>query len=641
MVDDLIRSPQKQPNPQEGWGRFSRWIAGGQAWLRRAGFVEASGRVALSLPFIALASWTPLLLRLLHMREGGYEIRRFDWTGICGDVMIGMFVTLLLVLARRAGVFVFVFCVLLWGALNAGYYEFLRQFGSSFFLIHAGEMLHPTFVEGSGTTLTHPALMAGSILATGVFAWLAGNVMRPLRLRTVALIASALFIAVEVLPVKDNMTVWRTRDFVSANLRDVMQRVIATPGAGHAQASEGREAGLLPQPDLSGRPFLQAAGPRNVILVFVESISGGQIPSLARVHGVDSKLTMPRLDAIARANLSYSTFITHQKQSNRGLYAALCGDLPRLAAGIPKMSDIANATGKRCLPEILKDAGYTTLFMKSANSNYMLMGQFARKTGFERAYGEEGFDVSVPRWKWGLDDRSLYAGALAEIARLDQGNKPYFLSLFTSGTHHPYNVPETFQGAKSGTWQERAWAFADLAVDEFVSALQSRGYLDDTLLILTSDEATPIDEVIDRKEERLNGMTENWGYVIVEAPEVGAHDRIDTPYQQADMTLSILDYLGLGDKASPFTGRSLFRHYEMPRSFFYANVYKRRIYQYDEGRSLSICDETLSTCRVFDASTGTLFGHSLAVTDDDGRPSNELRAVRAISVRSPVAMPRS
>ena len=47
---------------------------------------------------------------------------------------------------------------------------------------------------------------------------------------------------------------------------------------------------------------------------------------------------MPRLDDLARGNLSFTHFFTLQRKTNRGVYALLCGDLPNLAGGLPKMS---------------------------------------------------------------------------------------------------------------------------------------------------------------------------------------------------------------------------------------------------------------------------------------------------------------
>ena len=592
---------------------------------RATWFAGLRGMLRAMFPLLP-AALLPLSFRLIHMAEAGASPRIFDIGGVLADLGLGLAVSLLLVMALRARLILFAVGLALWLALNAGYYEFLRVYDSPYFLIHVGNMLSPAFVEGSGTELSHPWFLALAALVTLASLYAGRHSLAGARSGRLAWVAISLLAVVQILPQDNNAPVWRQRNLVSSNLADVGTRVIAP--AFHAEASgvETPELAAFLRPDLDGKPILQAAGKRNVIIVFVESMSGGQLPSLAAAHGNTSVLELGAMDAIARDGLSFSTFITHQKQSNRGLFGALCGAYPHLASMTPDMSEVANGFARRCLPEVLKQNGYATLFLKAADSSYMQMGAFMQKIGFERAFGAEGFDPSLPRGRWGLDDATLYAESLKQIDALAKGDQPFFLTLFTSSTHHPFAVPESFTDKPGQPDRERAFAFADRSEADFIAALNARGILDDTLVLLTSDEASPITEPTYRKDDLLNGMTENWGLMVALSPE-RATGRIDTPFQQSDLPLSVLDYLGLGAQGDGFIGRSLFRRYDTPRPAYFANVYKSRSYEYLPGQELSVCDEALTGCTRYDASKGGLFSNDLVVTQRDAPASPMMRAV--------------
>lgn len=108
-----------------------------------------------------------------------------------------------------------------------------------------------------------------------------------------------------------------------------------------------------------------------MIIAFIEAIAGSHMHSIAAAHGNLHEVNMPKPDAIYLRGLAYAAFITHQKMSSRGGYSALCGDLPRLLAGIAKMTGIASGQEKPCLASVLRDHGYMTLFTKEEDSDYM------------------------------------------------------------------------------------------------------------------------------------------------------------------------------------------------------------------------------------------------------------------------------
>jgi hypothetical protein len=65
---------------------------------------------------------------------------------------------------------------------------------------------------------------------------------------------------------------------------------------------------------------------------------------------------------------------------------------------------------------------------------------------------------------------------------------------------------------------------------------------------------------------------------------------------QADIPLSVLDYLGHAGQWSQGLGRSLFRRYEAPRLLAFGNTYSRLVGLLDEAMEVTLCDESFAHC---------------------------------------------
>ena len=585
--------------------------------------------------FVAACTLLPALFRALHMAENDYKMFWIDLRGLASDIGVGMLAGALLLQLRRFGLAAVALASLAWLLVNVGYYEFLRMFGSPYALGHIGFLGDRTFVDGSATSFSHPGLVA--VLAFVLIA--AGLLLRPVAAPRGKWVAGAAVLALipHLMPGNAKMSEWRQTDFVTSNIRDVVQRNLS----GDSVASTAHAASAVwpkLKADLHGEKWLGAKGRPNVLLVFIEGISGAHLPSLARGAGLSSDVVMPRLDSMAADGVMFRRFVTLQNQSNSGIYAALCGDLPQFVIGVPKMTQVANGAPRPCLPAFLGKAGYATAFVKSANSNFMQMRDFGLKAGFDRVYGEEAAPSDLPRAKWGLTDDGLYRVALDEIEGFESRNQPWFLTLFTSGTHHPFSIPSdaVVDGA---TPRQRAWDFADRSIADFVAALRDKGVLDDTLVIITSDEASKVESQGSRAEENLWALPENWGFVLALAP--GAPRRtVDAYFAQSDIALSVLDYLGIADGVGQMAGRSLFRDYPAPREIVFAAVYQRRVHLFDTATGqLTRCSEALTDCHVYRAPDGELFSSSLREIRELAAAPERLREYRDFSIELPALPP--
>ena len=541
----------------------------------------------------------PVSLRTLLLFEQGLAPDVGDLRGLLSDLTAALGVAVVVgLLARKRG-WLGVGSLLLWALLCYGNYEHVRANGTNMALRYAGYLADPTFLRGSALAVTQPWLLAGALLATLGFGWAALRPGARLRLPTLV-IGCALATAVQAFwHVSPETPEWRQAHFALQNIawltRGSPARDFAEPPAlGESAPDPDREL----TPDLDGEPVVAFGGAKtNVLLVMLEGVSGAYIePIVVANERRPIAISMPELGRIARDNVTFTSFIAQQRQTNRGEYALLCGEVPRLVSAEAKMTELASRSdphsGKRCLPAALAEAGYATVYLQAAPMTFMLKDRFMPKIGFERSLGDVYFENAYSRSKWGVDDRTFFEQSLRMIEELRGGERPWFLTLLTAGTHHPQNVPADFLQDAELDRRQRAFQYLDVAIGEFVDELEARGVLDDTLVLLTSDESQGMHVKMVDMQTRL---VQSWGFLIALLPE-GARLAIDTPQAQFDIPLSTLDWLGLADYAHGFSGRSVFRRYAKPRALVFGNTYFDRVGNLDPDGQLVICSEDLERC---------------------------------------------
>jgi hypothetical protein len=369
---------------------------------------------------------------------------------------------------------------------------------------------------------------------------------------------------------------------------------------------------FLPQ-DVSGAPVIPYPSTgENILLIIEEGIS----------HQASTSKHMPFLAGLHNQGISYENFVSLQKQTNRGVYALLCNDWPNFLTKEAK-SDIVGQYGVRekCFPEILRENGYSTVFMQGAPLGYMRKDRFAEKAGFSEIVGASGYPAFRARSKWGVDDETLYWHVLKKIDALEQLGKPWFVSLLTVSAHHPYLVP----GNKSPSGPE-VLGFVDGALRKFIQGLRSRGLMKDTLVIVTADEAA-FAQKGRYGEQAQKEISMNHAVMVVLAPRSDGHQVRQGLFSQADIALSVLDYLGLD--LGRTSGRSLFREYKDPRPLVFGNVYTSKIYTVDDHNILYTCSLDLE-CSAYSVEGHSIFNSPLEASEADGSYLAELEQVLGV-----------
>ena len=92
---------------------------------------------------------------------------------------------------------------------------------------------------------------------------------------------------------------------------------------------------------------------------------------------------------------------------------------------------------------------HATGFAWADGENMRAIAMSVMSMGIQEVPWAEWFAASDFRTLWGVDDRAFFAGARRLLEELREEPEPWFLTLLTVGTHHPYVVPPGAGGAPS------------------------------------------------------------------------------------------------------------------------------------------------------------------------------------------------
>lgn len=379
----------------------------------------------------------------------------------------------------------------------------------------------------------------------------------------------------------------------------------------------GGETGEFFQREESGTVAVE---PDNVLLILIEGLSAAYLPDVARYHGLEPAIRLPGLERALRARgfLVYRNVLSLQRQTNRGTYALLCGDYPRITTVTAKMSEIASeARPVACLPALLAAAGYRTAYIQAAPLEFMQKDRFMAQAGFQTVIGlgaaEEGREATAERDDeavsegWGPTDDRFFPAALVELRRLAGPPGPWFATLLNVGTHHPFSAqggsdrardeagmlptPEGRQATRNRAFERMAGA-----LEKLLDALERESLLADTAIFIASDESGALLRP-DREPGLLDG---NFGMLAVRLPKGRTRDRLaerDTIAAQIDVPVTIADLVDLPDRGR-MVGRSLLKQRsDEPRHLVFGDTYAGRTFFLRSSGELISCDETFLRCQ--------------------------------------------
>jgi len=172
----------------------------------------------------------------------------------------------------------------------------------------------------------------------------------------------------------------------------------------------------------------------NIVIIQLESLNS---------FLVNEQIT-PRFLEISRKGIFFPKFYGNSVQTILGQENLLCGlptsfDSTLVKRGIDKTVI--------CLPEILKEAGYETFFMKTFDLRFAKTGEFMNNLKFEHVHAEDIMKEGDPKYSWGYREDVFYKRAF-EYIQENKSDKRNFIYLEVGPTNHwPFAMPNDFEGS--------------------------------------------------------------------------------------------------------------------------------------------------------------------------------------------------
>lgn len=276
----------------------------------------------------------------------------------------------------------------------------------------------------------------------------------------------------------------------------------------------------------------------NVVVIMLESWSPAFIDSFS---GSGRGVT-PNFDALAEKGLMFTNFYASGQRSIHGITAALTG-LPTIpgAPYLGKGLELANITR---LGRVLKDNGYSSVFVQTSKRGSYRMEAIASALGFEEFYGKSDIPLKYPySTKEEPDFGYDYDGLMFLKDRLDGMKKPFFAFFFSGTTHTPFILlDKKFEKYPHDRTSLNGYLntlyYADFSLGEFMRGARESGWAENTVFILTSDHAQGQFEK-DTLREKFRVP------LVIYCPKLFSHKKIGRPGSQADLMPTVIDILNI------------------------------------------------------------------------------------------------
>ena len=237
---------------------------------------------------------------------------------------------------------------------------------------------------------------------------------------------------------------------------------------------------------------------KNVVVLIMESYGreyiGGYNPLPVlnpQSSTLNSKPSLtPFTDSLIKRSLTFDLTIANGRKSIDGMPSIL-SSIPRFIepffltpASMNEVSGLAGELGK---------VGYESAFFHGAENGSMGFEAFAKKTGYDAYFGRTEYNQDKRfngdkdfdgMWAiWDEEFLQFYARTMSEMS------EPFMTAVFTASSHHPFKVPERYEGVFPQGSQplHQCIGYSDYAIRRFFEYARTQPWYENTLFVITAD----------------------------------------------------------------------------------------------------------------------------------------------------------
>ncbi|MDA3853704.1 MAG: sulfatase-like hydrolase/transferase [Bacteroidales bacterium] len=308
-------------------------------------------------------------------------------------------------------------------------------------------------------------------------------------------------------------------------------------------------------------PVHKAAHPntqKNVVIFILESFNREYLGAFNKdLDDGQYKGYTPFLDSLAEHSLYFPNAYANGHKSIEAM-PSIIASIPSLV--LPYISSEQSSNQINSLASVLKKEGYYSAFFHGAQNGSMGFESFAKVAGFDDYFGRKEYNNEKDYdGIWGIWDEPYLQHFSEEMSHMEE---PFYTTLFTLSSHHPFKIPEHYKGAfPKGTLPvHQCVGYTDNALRNFFKKASKTEWYKNTLFVFTADHSS--------KSTHDSYKTSHMRYAVpllfFSPSDTTLQGRNPELAQQIDIMPTVLDYVGNSSNYLAF-GQSLLQ--ENPNKF--------------------------------------------------------------------------
>lgn len=275
---------------------------------------------------------------------------------------------------------------------------------------------------------------------------------------------------------------------------------------------------------------------QNVVIIILESWGKESVGGLNKnLDNGRYKGFTPFIDSLIGKSMVFTDAYANGRKSIEGL--------PSVIASIPGTEEpfvLSYYSGDQFngLGKLLGKKSYHTSFFHGAPNGSMGFSSFVKMAGIKNYFGKTEYHSDADfDGIWGIWDEEFFQFFATNLGGFPQ---PFFSTIFSVSSHHPFKVPERYQGKfpKGPLPVQECIAYTDFALRRFFATAAKMPWYKHTLFVITADHAT----VVHHPEYQTNAGAFAIP-IIFYHPGENMQRIMPQPAQQIDIMPTVLSYL--------------------------------------------------------------------------------------------------
>lgn len=222
----------------------------------------------------------------------------------------------------------------------------------------------------------------------------------------------------------------------------------------------------------------------NVVIFIVESFGKEYSGAFNRNTKIKDFVSYtPFVDSLANESLIFTNAFANGRQSIHGMSSVL--------AGIPSLADAFTSSPYsnqkiQSIVSVANDMGYDTSFYHGAPNGSMGFQGFGNILGFKHYFGKTEYNNDKDfDGMWAIWDAPFFQYFAKNVGK----QQPFLTTMFSASSHHPFKVPEEFNGKfKKGPLEIHIpIQYTDYALKKYFETAKKQSWYQNTIFVITAD----------------------------------------------------------------------------------------------------------------------------------------------------------